>query len=63
MRYMMKQSFSGTDELNTLPRTFSLCKYLECIIMLFDDCVYILYDVLLHVDEPLNHQAFEAAAY
>ena len=49
---------------NTLPRTFSLCKYLECIIMLiFDDCVYILYDALLHVDERLNHQAFEAAAY
>ena len=34
---------------NTFPRTCSLCEYLECIIMLFCDGVYILYKVVLHV--------------
>ena len=62
MRYVMRVSFSGTDELNKdIAKNIQFAKYLQCIVMLFD-CTK-LCSMLGGLDEPLNHLIFEAAAY
>ena len=53
MRYAMRVSFSGTDELNKdIAKNIQFAKYLQCIVMLFD-CIK-LCSMLGGLDEPLN---------